>query len=154
MSGMILVFLVLFVLQATTGYWWWVLVVPFLCGAFRSKSSGACLRSSALGAGLLWLIGGVFALLTDSYQIAAKVATMGGIGSPLLAVAIAALVAALAGSVAGLTGFQVRSMIGLGTKLRDIHSVRRLGGKKHDRHGTERKDRQDSKPPTPGGAGR
>ena len=154
MSGMILVFLVLFVLQAATGYWWWVLVVPFLCGAFRSKSSGACLRSSALGAGLLWLIGGVFALLTDSYQIAAKVATMGGIDSPLLAVALAALVAALAGSIAGLTGFQVRSMIGPRIRFRGIHSVRRLGGKKHDRHGTKGKDQQGSESPAPGGAGR
>jgi len=137
MSGMILVFLVLFVLQAATGYWWWVLVVPFLCGAFRSKSSAACLRSSGLGAGLLWMIGGVFALLTDSYQITAKVAAMMGIDSPLLAVALATIVAAVAGSIAGLAGFQVRSTIGFGTRFRNIHSVRIAGGTKHDRHGTK-----------------
>lgn len=91
-------------------YWWWVMIVPFAYGAAATTSGGRAARTGLLSAGLLWLGAGTSLYLNGSRLIATRMAAMFGLGKPWTMIAAAALVAALAGGLAGYAGHAVRAV--------------------------------------------
>lgn len=103
--------LVMLALQTLTPFWWWIMIVAFAHGAAVAKSGRNAFRTGFFAAGLLWLGAGLYLLLTGSALIAGRMAGMFGLGSPWLMVPATALVAALAGAVAGYAGYAVRAAL-------------------------------------------
>lgn len=110
MIAVLVCLLAMLALQVLTPFWWWVMIVPFAYGAAAARSGRKAFWTGFLAAGLLWLGAGAFFLLTGSRIIAARMAGMFGLGSAWLMVPVTALVAALAGGVAGYAGYAVRSL--------------------------------------------
>jgi hypothetical protein len=110
MIGVVLCLLVMLVLQVLTPYWWWVMIVPFACGAAAAKSGWRAMRTGFIAAGLLWLGGGVYFYLTGSRIIAGRMAGMFGLGQSWLMIPATALIAAVAAALSGYAGFAVRAL--------------------------------------------
>jgi hypothetical protein len=92
------------VLQVTTPYWWWVQAIPLVYGLVRAKTGWEGFGVGAGSAGLLWLLAGAFSFVTGGGIVAARMGRMAG-GVPSWSLLIAtALVAALAGGLAGAAG--------------------------------------------------
>ena len=103
--------LVMAVLQLSTPYWWWVMVVPFAYALLFSKSGWKAFGTGLLSAGLLWLGAGVYALTTSSDIIAGRVAAMLGLPATWVVLALTALLAGLAGGFGGSTGYLLRAAV-------------------------------------------
>jgi hypothetical protein len=103
-------------LQIVAPFWWWIMIVPFACGAAAATSGWRAIRTGLLAAGLLWLGAGAYFYFTGSEIIAARMARMFGLGRPGPMIAATALVAALAGGLAGYAGYAVRALIKRQTK--------------------------------------
>jgi len=104
--------LVMLALQVLTPFWWWIMIVAFAHGAAVAKSGRNAFRTGFGAAGLLWLGAGLYFLLAGGRPIAGRMAGMFGLGSPWLMVPVTALVAGLAGAVAGYAGYAVRDALG------------------------------------------
>lgn len=102
---------VLLGLSVAAPFWGWVMIVPFACGAAAAKSAWQGARTGLLAAGLIWLGAGVFFYFDGGRTIAGRMAAMFGLGRPWTMIAATALVAALAGGLAGLAGAAVRAAI-------------------------------------------
>jgi len=96
------------VLQVTTHFWWWILVVPFVYGALASSSGWDGFRSGMLGAGGLWAVAAAWQLSTSAQRVSQRVAEMLQAGSPGAVLAVTVLVAMIVGGLAGSAGYSLR----------------------------------------------
>ncbi len=101
--------LVMLVLGLLTPYWWWVMIVPFACGA-AAGSGWKAIRTGFLAAGLLWLGASGYFFLTGSRIIAGRMAAMFGMGKPWLMIPATGLVAGLAAAFSAYAGYAVRAL--------------------------------------------
>ncbi|MCP4708163.1 MAG: hypothetical protein GY869_06035, partial [Planctomycetes bacterium] len=102
MTGILINFIAIFILQTITPFWWWVVIVPFVYGLFKTRSAWHSFYCGLAGAGLLWLIGSGYYLLTASDIIAARAVTMFQLGHAGYLVLSAVFIAGLCGGSAGL----------------------------------------------------
>jgi hypothetical protein len=107
MREILICLLVMLVLQLSTPFWWWVMVVPFVYGAAAGRSGGKAFGTGFLSAGILWLGAGIYYYLTGSGLIATRMAAMLRIGDPILLVVVTGLVAGTAAGLAGYAGHAV-----------------------------------------------
>jgi hypothetical protein len=110
MTAVLFCLLAMLGLQLLTAYWWWVMIVPFACGAASARSGWKAFRTGFCAAGLLWLGSSLFFYLTGSGIIATRMARMFGLGESWLMVLVTALVAAVAAGVSGYAGYAVRAL--------------------------------------------
>ena len=82
LRGSFLCLVAILVLQLTTHFWWWILVVPFVYGALASSSGWEGFRSGMLGAGGLWFVAAGWQLTTSAQLVSQRVAEMLRVGSP------------------------------------------------------------------------
>lgn len=108
MKGTLLCLCTLLILQITTPYWWWILLVPFVYGVAFAATGWKGFRTGMLSSGLLWFFTGLYHLLTKSDIIAQRMAVMMKVNSPWILLLITAFIAALCGGFAGITGFFVK----------------------------------------------
>jgi len=100
----------MFLLQVLTPFWWWIMIVPFAFGVAGARSGGGAFLTGFLSAGLLWLGGSFYMLLTGSRIIAGRMAKMLGLGMSWPLIVIAGLIAAVAAAFSGYAGCAVRSL--------------------------------------------
>lgn len=108
MKRALLCLICLFILQWSTPFWWWIVVVPLLFGWCFPGSAWTGFRTGMLGAGVLWLSAALIMMVTKSALIAGRVAAAIGVGRPVFVLAAAVLTAALAGGFSGMTGSLAR----------------------------------------------
>ena len=120
MTAILVCLLVMLGLQLLTPYWWWVMIVPFACGAAAARSGWKAFRTGFFAAGLLWLGSSLFLYLTGSELIATQMARMFGLGRSWLMIVATALVAAVAAGISGYAGYAVRAFVKKSTKNEDI----------------------------------
>lgn len=103
----------LLALHLTTPFWWWIIIVPFVCGIVLVKTGWQGFRTGMVSAGLLWFLS-VFVMMVfrGSGIIARRVADLMMVQSPWVLAFITALIAALAAGCAGLTGFYFKKLWG------------------------------------------
>lgn len=112
MSAILVCLAAMLVLEVLTPFWWWIMVVPFACGAVTARSGGKALLAGLAAAGILWLGASLVLFLTGSGLIAARMAAMFKLGDARLLVPATGLVAALAAGLAGYSGYAVRRLFG------------------------------------------
>lgn len=100
------------VLHLLTPFWWWIMLLPFAYGTAAARSGGEAFRTGSLSAGLLWLGAAVLFLLTGADLIAARMASLLGLGASWLMVPATALPAAVAAGVSAAAGFAIRRAFG------------------------------------------
>lgn len=111
MIGILICLIVMAALQLALPYWWWIMVVPFLYAAVMTRSTWQGFQTGFVSAGVLWLIAGLYFLLTSADLIAGRVATMMQMGSSWTLLVIASLLAALAGGFAGGAGHALKGVL-------------------------------------------
>ena len=111
MKDTLLCLCALLILQITTPFWWWILLVPFVYGVAFAATGWKGFRTGMLSGGLLWFFTGLYHLLTKSDIIAQRMAAMMKVNSPWFLLLITAFIAALCGGFAGGTGFHVKKVI-------------------------------------------
>lgn len=102
--------LIMLGLHLLTPFWWWVMIVPFACGAAAAKTGWRAFRTGLLSAGLLWLGAAIFFYLTGSRLIASRLAVMLRLGESWLMIVATALIAAIAAALSGYAGYAVRGL--------------------------------------------
>ncbi len=110
LRGSFLCLAAILVLQLTTHFWWWILVVPFVYGALASSSGWEGFRSGMLGAGGLWFVAAGWQLTTSAQLVSQRVAEMLRVGSPVTLVAATMLVAMIVGGLAGSAGYSLSAL--------------------------------------------
>lgn len=118
MIDVLIIIVLLFILHTITDFWWWIIVVPLGYAFARAKSRAAAFRMGALGAGILWLVVGLYQLLTAADLVARRVAEMVGLGNPWLVLFITVVVGALIGGFAASTGFHLAAGFGMRPTIR------------------------------------
>jgi hypothetical protein len=113
MIGVLLVFVLTFVLQLLTGSWWWIIVVPFLYSLLLARSGWGAVLAGAGGVGSLWFLSALIALVTTAGRIASRVALMMGLGKPVVVLLAATLLAVVVAGIAGAAGYHVGVLFGL-----------------------------------------
>ena len=104
LGGIAVCAVVILVLQMTTPYWWWVQAIPLVYGLLRARNGWDGFVVGAGSAGLLWLLAGLVSWGLGGGIVAERVARMAG-GVPSWSILVAtAVVAALAGGLAGAAG--------------------------------------------------
>ncbi|MCJ7589343.1 MAG: hypothetical protein MUQ00_15820 [Candidatus Aminicenantes bacterium] len=111
MIAVIVCLIVMLLLQIVAPYWWWVMLVPFGCGFGFSRTGWSAIRTGFVSAGLLWLGGSLYFLLTGSRIIAQRIAAMFGLGNPWLLILATGLISAVAAAVSGYTGYAARTLL-------------------------------------------
>lgn len=109
MIGAVICFLVMLVLHLATPYWWWTMLVPFAYSLMRAPTVLGGISTGAVSAGLLWLLGGVYAWSTGSEIILSRIAVTMRVGAPVIVLIMTAALAAIAGGLAGGAGFSLRA---------------------------------------------
>jgi hypothetical protein len=107
---MIISFLLMFILQILTPFWWWILVIPFLYGAAFSRSGFRAFLSGMFSAGLLWLLASLHLYLTNAQIVIAKINEMFGIHSPLLLLMITIGIGMACGGFSGSSGYFLKAL--------------------------------------------
>jgi hypothetical protein len=107
---MILSFLIMFILQELTPFWWWILVVPFFNGLLRSRSGLRAFLAGMFSAGLLWFLASLHLYLTQAQVIATRINRMLGTPTPLSLVIITTLVGMVCGAFAGSSGYFLKAV--------------------------------------------
>jgi|GEM_PF-635862 len=128
MIDVLIIIVILFILHTITDFWWWIIIVPLVYAFARAKSRGEAFRMGSLGAGILWLIVGLYQMLTAADLVAMRVSEMMGLGTPWIVLLITVVVAALTGGFAASTGFH----IAVGFRIRTFNTLRK--GKDDDAH--------------------
>jgi len=111
MIAILISFFAMLLLQWLTPFWWWVMVVPLLVAFFKSESLRAGFALGAISAGSLWLLAALFQWLTGAGRVAARVADMASVGSPVVLLVATAVLAAIAGGLAASTGYLLRAAV-------------------------------------------
>ena len=112
MIGVVLCLMVMLVLQIATPYWWWIMIVPFGYALMALNSGWQGFRTGLISAGLLWLAAALYAFMISGDIVAGRVSAMlqlGGAG--WMAVLVTAIVASLAGGLAGASGAMLKIAI-------------------------------------------
>jgi len=107
---MIISFLLMFILQILTPFWWWILVIPFLYGLAFSRSGLRAFMSGMLSAGLLWLLASLHLYLTNSQIIVTRISEMFGIHTPLLLLITATGIGMACGGFSGSSGYFLKAL--------------------------------------------
>ena len=103
--------IVLGVLQFFTSAWWWVIVVPLFAGALcRGSMTKATLLGSFIS-GSLWTLIALRQFLGSADIVAEKIATMIGIGQPILLVVITGVLGFLLGAISANTGNAIKRYV-------------------------------------------
>jgi hypothetical protein len=111
MRDMIICLILLTLIQIFTPFWWWIIVVPIVCGILLAKSWWKGFRAGMLSAGLLWLGWSLYLMFSGSDIVAGRVAVMVGVNSPWLLVFVTAVLAALTAGISGGTGYLLRTVL-------------------------------------------
>jgi len=88
--------------------WWSLAVVSFLAALWLARKAGSAFWAGFFGIGGGWLIGSGFYHLRNSGLLAAKVATLFTLPNTTLLILVTALVGAITGGLASLSGFYMR----------------------------------------------
>lgn len=115
MIDIVIIIVLLFILHTISDFWWWIIVVPLVYAFARARSRGEAFRMGSLGAGLLWLIVGLYQMLTSADLVAMRVGEMLGVGSPWIVLLMMVVVSALTGGFAASTGFHLAAGFGIRT---------------------------------------
>jgi hypothetical protein len=100
----------MFILHELTPFWWWILVVPFFNGLFRSRSGFRAFLAGVLSAGLLWFLASLHLYLSHSQIIAIRVNQMFATSTPLMLVIITTLIGMACGGFAGSSGYFLKAL--------------------------------------------
>lgn len=107
---------VILALELLTPFWWWIMAVPFVYGAAAARTGWRAFRTGLLAAGLLWLGASLWLYLNGSRLIASRMATVIGLRSGVLMVALTGLAGALAAGLAGYAGYAIGTLFKSGKK--------------------------------------
>jgi hypothetical protein len=111
MKNVIISAALIFLLQAETPYWWWVMVVPLGVAFATRVSTWGGFRLGLISGGAVWTLASLVLFLTQSQIIAMRVAAMMNLGNGWVLVLLTGVIAMLAGGVAGATGAALRSSL-------------------------------------------
>ncbi len=95
-------------LQLATPFWWWVMLVPFGYGIWKSRSAWEGARVGMFSAGALWLLMSLYQYATGGQQIATRAGGMLGMPSGALLIVLTAALAMIAAGVAGISGYLLK----------------------------------------------
>lgn len=109
--GIVICFVVILILNFLTPFWWWIMVVPCIYGIVRAHSGKKAFFVGMTSAGLVWLLGSLYYILTSAGIIAQRVATMMNIGSPYVLIVATTVIAMLASGCAGTSGYVVKKAL-------------------------------------------
>ena len=101
----------IFLLQAATPYWWWVMVVPLGVAFATRVSTWGGFRLGVISGGAVWTLASLVLILTQSQIIAMRMAAMMNLGNGWVLVLLTGVIAMLSGGVAGATGAALRSSL-------------------------------------------
>ncbi len=108
MTAVATCFVLMLALQLATPFWWWIMVVPFGYGLWKSRSAWESARVGMISAGALWLVMSLYQYATGGEQIAARVGGMLGMPNGALMIALTTALAVLAAGVSANCGFTLR----------------------------------------------
>jgi len=111
MKDLIICLVILALLQIFTPFWWWIILVPLVCGVLLAKTGWQAFRTGMLSAGLLWLVWSLYLMFSGSDIITQRIAIMIGVNSRWLLVLMTALIAALSAGFSGSTGYLLRAAL-------------------------------------------
>jgi hypothetical protein len=111
MRDVIICLVILVLLQILTPFWWWIILVPLVCGVLLAKTGWQAFRTGMLSAGLLWLAWSLYLMFSGSDIIAQRIAIMIGVNSTWLLVLMTALIAALSAGFSGSSGYFLRAAL-------------------------------------------
>lgn len=104
MIGIIVCFTLMLALHLLTPYWWWVMVVPFVYGLWKSRSAWESARVGMISAGALWLAMSLWQWFNGGQQLALRMSGMLGMSSGAVMVLLTTVVAVIAAGAAGAGG--------------------------------------------------
>ena len=87
------------------------MVVPLVYCSVRGRSLLGSVLTGLAGAGLLWLLAGLYAWANGAELILSRIAVTMMVGSPALVLFMTVVLAAAAGALAGGTGYSLRAVI-------------------------------------------
>lgn len=105
MMAVAICFVLMLALQLATPFWWWIMVVPFVYGLWKSRSAWEGARVGMISAGALWLFMSLWQWLNGGQQLVLRMSGMLGLSSGVMMVLITTAVAAIAAGVAGASGY-------------------------------------------------
>ncbi len=105
MTAIMACFVLMLALQLITPFWWWIMVVPFVYGVWKSRSVWESARVGMISAGALWFAMVMWQWLSGGQQLAERVSKMLGMSSVALMFVLTVAVAVLAAGMAGVGGY-------------------------------------------------
>ena len=103
--------LVLGLIACLTLPWWGIGVAGFAAGFWKAPSAWKALVAGFAGAGVLWLAAAGFIHLQSGGILTVKIAGIAGLSHPAALVALTALVGGLAGAMAAVAGYHLKSLL-------------------------------------------
>lgn len=110
MMAIAICFVLMLALELATPFWWWVMLVPFGFGLWKSRSAWESARVGMISAGALWLAMSLWQWLNGGQQLALRMSGMLGRSSGAVMVLLTTAVAAIAAGVAGACGYSLKSI--------------------------------------------
>ncbi len=110
MIAFLICIITIFILQMLTPFWWWIMVVPFGYFLLKGESAKLSFLKGMLSAGCVWIFSSLYFYTSGSQIIASRMAVMMQLPHAYLVILITTLIAAIAGGVAGLSGFFIRNV--------------------------------------------
>lgn len=105
MMAVAICFVLMLALQLATPFWWWIMVVPFVYGLWKSRSAWEGARVGMISAGALWLVMSLYQYATGAQQIAARVGGMLGMPHGAMMIALTTVLAMITAGVSASSGF-------------------------------------------------
>ncbi len=111
MRDVIICSAILILLQILIPFWWWIMLVPLICGVLLAKTGWRAFRTGMLSAGLVWPAWSLYLMFSGSNIIAQRIAIMIGVNSRWLLVLMTSLIAALSAGFSGSAGYFLRAAL-------------------------------------------
>lgn len=111
MRPLLLNILLILGLQWLVPQWWWILLVPFAFGLIIRGGVGRAFVIGLSSAGLAWFGFGLLRWLQGGGLVAARIAGLLSLGSPVLVLALTVVFAMLAGGTAAGLGRSLRLLV-------------------------------------------
>lgn len=108
--AIVICFVLMLALQLATPFWWWVMLVPFGFGLWKSRSAWESARVGMISAGALWLAMSLWQWLNGGQQLALRMSGMLGLSSGAVMVVMTTVVAATVAGVTGACGYSLKSV--------------------------------------------
>ena len=91
--------------------WWGIGVAGFVGGVWKAPSAWKALGAGFGGAGILWLAAAGYIHLQSGGILTVKIAGIAGLSHPSLLVVLTGMIGGLAGALAVVAGFHLRSLL-------------------------------------------